>query len=473
MIRLQVESDRQQPIYMQLYQHFRGEIQAGKRQSGSKLPSIRTLAEELKLSKTTVELAFGQLLAEGYIESRQRSGYFVAHVESNVGVQPRAADASLMDDRIRKAPETIMIDYDFYFARVDATSFPYKLWRKLSNQTLHDAEQDLLRYGDRRGEWGLRKALADYLHKARGVHCSPEQIIIGAGTQYLIALLCQLLGVEDGRTIAMEEPGFHDVEKVFRQLGYVTKPIPLQEDGLDIQKLADSMARVVYITPSHQYPYGMVMPYAKRQRLLQWAQETGGIIIEDDYDGEFRYRGKPIPSLQGLDTQGSVIYLGTFSKSLMPAIRTGYMVLPEQLSVLFEEKLSYVEQTVSRLHQKTLQLMIESGEWERHVRKMRTVYQKKHRALLEAIQANMNDYVKVSGQDAGLHMLLEVNSSLSADELVEKASAAGVRVYSTTPMWMGGNQEKSPVIILGFGGLSIEDIQEGVRRLHGAWSKCC
>ncbi|WP_246009552.1 PLP-dependent aminotransferase family protein [Brevibacillus fluminis] len=471
MIRLHVETDRQQPIYMQLYQHFRTEIQEGKQESGSKLPSIRTLAEELKVSKTTVELAFAQLLAEGYIESRQRSGYYVAQLEASVIVHSRGYNPvpAKADGRKKDAAR---IEYDFHSASVDPHSFPYKLWRRLSNQATHEVEHDFLRYGGRRGEAGLCKALAAYLHRSRGVNCKPEQMIIGAGTQYLIMLLCQLFGV-DGRAIAIEEPGYQDVGKVFRQLGYELKPIPLQEDGLDIQQLIESKAQVVYITPSHQYPYGMVMPYAKRQRLLQWAQETGGIIIEDDYDGEFRYRGKPIPSLQGLDTQGNVIYLGTFSKSLMPSIRTGYVVLPERLSALYEEKLPYMEQTVSRLHQKTLQLLIESGEWERHIRKMRMVYQKKHRATLDAIHSSMGDYVKVSGQDAGLHILLDVKSRLTTAELLEKAEEAGVRVYSTAPMWMGENREQSPKIMLGFGGLSIEDLQEGVRRLHGAWSKYC
>lgn len=471
MIHFVAEQNGHMPIYMQLYQHFRKQIETGKRVAGSKLPSIRMIAGELKLSKTTVELAFQQLLAEGYVESRLRSGYFVANVDSEmVNRQAKPQQGARAIQRGELAPSHA--PFDFHPARIDISVFPLNLWRKLSNQALDEQSRELLYYGDPQGEIGLRKALAEYLHRSRGVNCRPEQIVIGAGTQYLITLLSQLFGL-DGRAIAMEEPGFHDVGRVFRHLGYQLKPIPLQEDGLHIQKLAESEAKVVYITPSHQYPYGIVMPYAKRQKLLQWAQETGGVIIEDDYDGEFRYRGKPIPSLQGLDREGSVIYMGTFSKSLMPAIRTGYIVLPEHLLEQYIEKLSYIEQPVSRIHQRTLQLLIESGEWERHIRKMRMVYQKKHQALLELIQEKMSGYVKVSGQDAGLHVVLEITSRLTADELAEQASKAGVKVYPTSAMWMGESTEKSAFVLLGFGGMRIEDLQEGVRRLHGAWSGHC
>ncbi len=533
MIRIQPRfeaGDQGEPMYMQLYRYFRGEIQTGKMRSGEQLLSVRALANELKVSRTTIELAYQQLLAEGYVESRARSGYFVADIDAwdaadgvqrsvqafadhasgsseklviepgnqkklagkrngQDGLQPDVRDrsrasagvqsevtADKLDHKqvrqggpVRDEQEKPTILYDLHPTSVDRQSFPYSLWRKLSNQVQVSAQKDLLDYGDPQGEWGLRAALAKYLNRSRGVHTSPEQIVIGAGTQTLVQLFCQIIGLRQ-QPIAMEDPGYQDVRFVFSRLGFPVIPIPLEEDGLSLRELADSQAKVVYITPSHQYPLGMVMPYAKRIKLLQWAEETGGLIIEDDYDGEFRYQSKPIPSLQGLDTRGNVVYIGTFSKSLMPTIRASYMVLPAHLAEIYQAKFRSLDQTVSRIHQRTLQAFMDSGEWARHLRKMRTIYQKKHDTFLQMIHATMQNHVNIKGQGAGLHIVLEVQSDLSAEELAEKAEAVGVKVYSTENKWLRDTSDMPPLLLLGFGGLSVEELGEAVRRLHQAWT---
>lgn len=452
------------PLYIQLYQYFKEEIRSGRIPSFKRLPSIRQLAGDLHISKTTIQWAYQQLLAEGYIESKERSGFYVVEMES----QPFGHIFGSSEQPIPSPSEETEIVYDFYMSHIDVDHFPFQKWKTSLNQTMLSDPKELLFYGDRQGELELRIAISSYLRQSRAVNCFADQLVLGAGTQTLARLLCHLIGHEEQK-VAMEEPGYEGVRHVFQLLGFQVIPIPLEEDGLNVDELHKSGAKVVYITPSHQFPLGMVMPVAKRMKLLKWAEENGGLIIEDDYDGEFRYHGKPIPSLQGLDVNGNVVYVGTFSKSLMPAVRMSYAVLPERLLTLYQHSYQGYDQTVSRLHQKTLQLFMESGEWERHLRRMKKIYQKKHDILLQTIHHVMNGSVHVTGQNAGLHVVIKINSDKTADELVHIAKTSGVQVYSTTNNWVYKQKEETPLILLGFGGLSIEEIQEGIERLHEAW----
>lgn len=462
----QLDEQDKMPLYMQLYHYFKMEIQTSRLTSSTRLPSIRQLAADLNVSKTTVRMAYEQLLDEGYIESRERSGFFVEEMEEEVQqITEHVAAISCKEEADSRQP---LILFDFYMSSIDLNHFPFDSWRRYTNQYMHSNHKELLSYGDPQGEAGLRLELCRYLRQSRGVNCSPEQIVLGSGTQTMIYMLCQLIGL-DGSEIALEEPGYQNVRRIFEHLGFRTRPIPLEMDGMNIDELSKTHAKAVYITPSHQYPLGMVMPIVKRTRLLRWANENNAVIIEDDYDGEFRYRGKPIPALQGLDTNGTVVYVGTFSKSLLPAVRISYMVLPSQLLDEYQKRLSAYDQTVSRLHQQTLQAFMANGDLERHVRKMRKIYKQKHHVLLQSIKMVMEDHVEVTGQDAGLHIVIKVNSTLDADELVEIAQSAGVRVYSTTDMWLNKPNTYPPMILLGFGGLSIEEIQEGIHQLHAAW----
>lgn len=456
-----------EPLYIQLYQYIKEEIQTGRILASTRLPSIRQLAHFLHISKTTIQVAYQQLLAEGYIESKERSGFYVVDMARESFEHPPASYSSPSPSR-DSSSKPKPIRYDFYMSKIDVDHFPYDKWRMHSNQSMNLEQKQLLSYGDRQGEVGLRRALSQYLRQARAVNCSEEQLVIGAGTQTMIRLLCQLIGL-DGNPIAMEEPGYHGVRTMFQQLGFSIKPIPLEEDGIAIAELVRSKAKVVYITPSHQYPLGMVMPIAKRMKLLQWAEENGSLIIEDDYDGEFRYHGRPIPSLQGLDAHGNVVYIGTFSKSLMPAIRMSYMVLPERLLNMYHKNLLMNDQTASKLHQNTLQLFMESGEWERHIRRMKKVYQKKHDVLLQTIKNVMQGNVTITGQDAGLHIVMKVHSRIPVEGLVKIAEESGVKVYSTANDWCSCPKEYPSLILLGFGGLSLQEIVQGIERLHAAW----
>ncbi|MCO7125386.1 PLP-dependent aminotransferase family protein [Sporolactobacillus shoreicorticis] len=448
-------------LYIQLYGYFKQEIEEAVLKKETRLPSIRYLADRLKVSKTTVQMAYQQLVAEGYIESRSRSGYFVAELDSTFG------EASVTDYPPRTHEEPSLqkkgsISFDFFMSDIDTTHFPLDAWQKCERKLLNQG-RDLLKYGDYQGEMRLRRALSDYLHRSRGVRCTPEQVVIAAGTQSILTILYQLMNWRFHR-LAMEVPGYQGVRRSLQKTSIQLVPVSVEEDGLSVDELSRIQADAAYITPSHQYPLGMVMPIAKRMRLLSWAYAHNGWIIEDDYDGEFRYRGKPIPSLQGIDEHNRVIYVGTFSKSLMPAIRVSYMVLPPVLLETYHQ-LEW-RQTASRLHQQTLALFIENGQWEQHIRKMRTLYKKKQGVLLETIKAEMGDHVHIGGQDAGLHIVLHVKSSNSSETLIKQAKKASINVYEPASSL---KNIKNAVILLGFGGLSPEEIKQGIKLLHKTW----
>jgi len=463
---LLLKRESEEPLYSQLYQYIKKEIMNGKLPAQTRLPSIRSLSAHLHISRNTVDLAYQQLLAEGYVLSRPRSGLYVMDLQLDSLPSSHHVREQVSEDHALAHPT---IQYDFRYGDVDAEHFPLATWRKLSNLSLQQNHQALFSYGDPLGEPGLRMEIAKYLHGSRGVNCSPDQIVIGAGIQYLLAVLSGLLR-SDNRSIAMEDPGYDGVRTVFQHKGLDIHPIPLEADGLHIHKLYESNSRIVYITPSHQFPYGMVMPLAKRMQLLKWATDQNGIIIEDDYDSEFRYVGKPIPSLQSLDTQQRTVYLGTFSKCLLPSLRIAYMVLPQAM-VELHRKQDYrlYDQTVSHFQQNTLELFMSNGHWEAHIRKMRKVYRQKQFTLISMIQKMMGAQVTIIGEDAGLHILLRVYNGMDEHKLIATAEKEGVQVYPVSPFWAQPAQAEQSMVQIGFGGLSIEDITEGVYALHRAW----
>jgi GntR family transcriptional regulator / MocR family aminotransferase len=459
-----LDHDSGHPLYLQLYQAIKKEIQVGRIEPGVKLPSKRKLALHLDISQTTVETAYEQLLAEGYVDSLPRKGIYVKEINSDMfsNIKNRP-----IPHKIRETEPTTQSVIDFNHGKIALDVFPYSIWRKLSVLSLYEEEGWLFLNGQRQGEVGLREELAHYLFQSRGVRCTAEQIIIGAGTQYLISMLTMIIGREKG--FSMEEPGFHRTREAFKDQGVILKSLPLDDDGINIKLLYESEAQVTYVTPSHQFPKGMVMPITRRMELLKWANEREGFIIEDDYDGEFRYKGKPIPSLQGLDTYGRVVYLGTFSKSLIPSVRISFMVLPISLLEKYNEHFSIYKQTVSRLHQHTLEQFMKEGHWERHLNKMRTVYRKRHSALLRSIDKYLENLVEVVGDDSGLHILIKVKNTSSETELIKQAAHYDVRVYPTSVYYEHKSSIQYPMILLGFGGLNEQEIEKGIQLLSKAW----
>ena len=460
-----LDSRSKKPLYEQIYSHICAEIRGGALKAGDRLPSTRVLAEHLKVSRSTTQMAYDQLLAEGYMEARPCRGYFVSHLEELVETGPSGTE-----EMQTAAEPDAGWRVDFSPRGIDLDSFPYHVWRKLSRNTLVDDNKEMFHSGDHQGEPGLREAIRSYLHSARGVNCSTEQIIVGAGSEYLLVLLSQIL--EGKHVIAMENPTYKQAYRVFHSLGYEVCPVEMDANGMDPSILSESGANVAYVMPSHQFPTGVVMPVGRRQELLKWAvEEAGRYIIEDDYDSEFRYRGKPIPALQGMDRSGKVIYLGTFSKCIAPAIRVSYLVLPKPLLVRYRSQTSFYASTVSRIDQNILYQFLSQGYFERHLNRMRAIYKTKHDLLIELIEP-LKEQFEIRGEHAGIHILLTSKYNRSEQELISLAAEAGVKVYGLSSYFIHPeHNHRSATVVLGYASLNEDAIREGVGSLTRCWKK--
>lgn len=460
-----IDSRCQSPLYEQIYEYIKHDIRRGRLEAGVRLPSTRILAQNLKVSRSTTQMAYDQLLSEGYIEAFPCRGYFVCKIDELLEVKQKERAVFAQ----KKEEQSYQVD--FSPRGIDLDSFPFNTWRKISRNTLVDDNKEMFAAGDTQGELALRMAIGDYLHAARGVNCSPEQIIIGAGNEYLLLLLSRLLGRET--SIAMENPTYKQAYRVFCGQGHPVIPVSMDKYGMELKRLEASKAAIAYVMPSHQYPTGIVMPVARRQELLSWAyREKGRYLIEDDYDSEFRYKGKPIPALQGMDVGGRVIYMGTFSNSIAPAIRVGFMVLPEPLVSLYREKAGFFSSTVSRIDQHILYQFITQGYYERHLNRMRAVYKGKHDALLGGLKGLETSF-SMGGEYAGLHVLLTHLGGIAEKQLVEMAANAGVKVYGMSDYFIDAKEkESSSTVLLGYANLSESEINRGCRLLKKAWLEC-
>lgn len=463
--------DSSVPLYVQLYRYMKQQISAGLWLHPSRLPSVRRLAEMLDISTTPIEMAYQQLLAEGFIASKPRSGYFVQWLADTPFALP-------MESASPKGPmlkRHHYFKYDFHISKNEYEYFPMTEWRKAYSRCLQEnSTAEMLFYGDPQGEEGLRCQIANYAKSFRGVACTPEQVIIGSDPFPLLDLISRLL-LPYGKSIAVENPCYPQQPEVFRQKGYDVIPIPVLEDGISLLALQSCGASFVTVTPSHQFPTGVIMPISRRLALLQWAQETGGFIIEDDADGEFRYYGRPIPSLQGLLLDSRVIYLGGFSQVLSPALGVQYMILPKVLLPDYHRlKFQlFLDCTASKLNQMTLERFIRDGYVERHLRKMRMILRKKHDRLISSIQRHFGEHAQISGTGSGFHLMLRLNHPLSEEELQTLAEVRGIRVSSAAYTRMLPANEPSGsdrrAFILGFGGLKEDEIEAGIKLLAECW----
>lgn len=466
------------PMYEQIYRYMKEEIRQGNLKAGLRLPSTRVLADHLKVSRSTTQMAYEQLLSEGYIEAVPCKGYFVSAIEALVEVREQPAGQFVPAE----APGQEGFAVDFSPRGIDLDSFPFNTWRKISKNILVDDNKALFLNGDPQGEYALREAIRSYLHSARGVQCSADQIIVGAGNEYLLMLLSMVLG--QGRVIAMENPTYKQAYRVFVSQGCQVVPVEMDKHGMDVKLLREAGCPkgpmeadgdrlgpdTAYIMPSHQHPMGIVMPVKRRQELLAWAYEREGrYLIEDDYDSEFRYKGKPIPALQGMDRGGRVIYIGTFSQSIAPAIRIGFLVLPMQLLARYKEKAGFYASTVSRIDQNILYQFLTEGHYERHLNRMRSVYKGKHDCLMGELR-ELEAQFSIAGEHAGLHVLLTHRKGMAESELVQKAAGAGVKVYGLSRYFIHPEHNRYPsTVVLGYANLTEGAIREGCSRLKRAW----
>ncbi|MDV4152647.1 PLP-dependent aminotransferase family protein [Clostridium sp. AL.422] len=458
---INLNSNSNIPLYIQLYNFIKEEIQLGNLQANSKLPSKRKLSKYLEISQNTVEAAYDQLIAEGYIVSLPRKGYYVSELQEVIN------NTSKKDYENKKIGRRKQYKYEFYSSRVDLDSFPYGVWRKINKEVLIEENKELLQIGHSQGDRNLRESINNYLRFSRGVNTNIDNIIIGAGSEYLFQIIINILGRE--KVFSVEEPGYYKVKKILKVNGINPVAIPIDNYGVDINNLRESNSEVIHITPSHQFPTGVIMPINRRIQILNWANEDSKrYIIEDDYDSEFRFEGRPIPALQSLDSKGKVIYLGTFSKCFSPSERIAYMVLPDKLMKIYKEDFSFLACTVSRTTQQALVRFIEEGHFERHLNKMRNIYRRKREFLVSLIKKHLNN-TEIIGTNSGLHLLLKVNNGMSEKELIMSAEEKGIRILGLSNSYLN-NFEESKTVFLGYANLKYDEIEEAIIILKEAWN---
>ncbi len=447
-------------LYEHLYKCIKNDIMSGQLKSGDKLPSKRSFAKNLDISTITVENAYAQLMAEGYIYSLPKRGYFVSEVKTFWEKQP---------ERVRQLPEKPKEETcfaDFISNRTSHANFPFSIWAKLTREVLAGEDSTLLLPPPAGGIMELRKAIADHLYQFRGIDVSPEQIIIGAGTEYLYGLLIQLFGNEG--VYAIEDPGYQKIAQIYTSHGVGLRYIPMDEGGVCTGMLEDSGADILHLSPSHHFPTGRVTPISRRYELLGWASKSDGrYIIEDDYDSEFRLLGRPIPALQSIDVMDKVIYMNTFSKSLSSTIRISYMVLPQKLLKQFHEKLGFYSCTVSNFEQYTLARFISGGYFEKHINRMRNYYRNQRDILLESIRKSpLAGKIKIKEENSGLHFLMELQTEMPDELLEEKAGRMGLRISCLSRYYHQPEQAKQHVLVLNYSGIDREKMAEAIEILE-------
>ena len=451
------------PLYEQLYRRLAADIRTGRARAGERLPSKRALSAHLGVSVVTVETAYALLLSEGYVRSRPRSGYFVSDFVTLSA--PERGKALTERAETRGAAAAPGPEIDLSTAAVDVSLFPYTSWARLYREAVC-AHPELLQRGDRQGDPALRQALCGFLSEYRGVVCAPEQIVVGAGLEYLFGLLLELMPRD--AVFGAEDPGYAGFSHAVRAAGRPLRMLPLDDGGLSVGPLERSDVSVAFITPSHQFPMGITMPADRRSRLLRWAaagQER--YLVEDDYDSEFRYLSRPLPALQGMDGGAHVVYLGTFSRSLAPAIRAAYMVLPPALLERYRALPGHGMSTVSRYEQQVLASFLTEGFYVRYLRRVGNLYRRRREALIAALEAIPG--VMTSGSGGGIHLLIHV-PRFSEAELLRRAAAEGIALRGLRSYCREKTEDRS-ILVAGYGGLADAAIPEAAERLKRAWAE--
>ncbi len=478
-----------EPLHRQLYEELRRAILTCRLKPGERVPSTRALAHSLGVSRATITLSYEQLIAEGYLEAVIGSGTRVCVQLPDDSLRTAPVKARSFSTKTEKVSPTIKLSsygksldnsqlleavepdlpINFKTGRPALEEFPMTEWRRLLLRHCRSDKAGLLDYAsDLKGEPKLRQAISSYLGRSRAVNCSTEQIIIINGSQQAIDLITKLL-IDRNDTVAVEDPGYLGARRAFVAQGAQLLPVPVDENGIIVEKLAAKSAdkaKLIYVTPSHQFPTGAVLPLNRRLELLKWAERTGAMIIEDDYDSEFRYGGHPIPALQGLSDGHNVIYVGTFSKVFFPALRIGYLVVPESLTRVFTRARWIADRQTPTLEQLALADFIVEGHLERHLRRMRTLYDKRRRALVRALKLHFEDQVEIVGENAGMHLMIRLRTKFNDEEVRRRAAQSGVGLVSAQIYYL--HESNSGEFVLGYAGLSERKIQEGIRRLAKA-----
>jgi len=477
---IELPDDPARPAYQRLAEAIRESILGGRFRPGERLPPTRVLAGNLSLARNTILEAYEQLIAEGYLSARHGSGTYVApdlpdrafraqavgaRVSSNGhGPAPRLSDFAerLIAGEVPTAIDeetTRPANFEFRYGTPSFDEFPIDAWRTLTKRVLDYPPKELLGYGPTEGLPQLREALARYLQRSRGVRCDASQVLIVNGSQQALDVASRVM-VNPGDVVAIEEPGYRGARAVFQAMGARVVPVPCDAEGILVDYIPDE-ARVIYVTPSHQFPTGAVMSASRRLELLARAARTGAVIVEDDYDSEFRYEGRPLAALQGLDDGGRVIYTGTLSKVLLPALRLGYMVAPPSLQPAITGAKWLTDRHVALLYQAVLALFIDEGHFERHLRRMRKVYETRRATMLAAFDEHFGDRVHITGTESGMHVLVNIHGVHDADGFIEAARARGVGIYSARPYYLG-EPPPGATFLMGYSSVNEDGIRRGI-----------
>ena len=477
---LHLDSSAEIPLYQQIYEQIRNAITSGRLAQGDRLVSIRKLSTDFGVSHTTVEQAYLQLATEGLVANVPRSGYVVEHIdaeyfklersssENEVRMLSEARDREAFFAENRSGGE---VRYDFSYANLQPDSFPVRTWRQLLDEVLYArTSPELARYSYTDEMCPLQIELAKLLSRTRGANCAPEQVTVHSGTGESLTMILQLFD-RNSDVIGMEDPGYATVHEVARRQGFKMVPLPADQ-GVEafLAAVEEKRPKIVFSTPSHQFPTGTLLPLDARTRLLRWAEENDAYIIEDDSCNEFRYSTRPIPSLQSLDAFGRVIYLCNVSKVLSPSLRISYAILPPKLLERYWDLFNYAHPSISWLEQEVLARFIAGGHWDAHVRKTAKGNHRRHDELIRCLNASMGDMLDISGTDTGMHLYVTVNNGMDDRGLVDSALAQGAKVYDTVRMRFSRSAPSNSVMI-GFSAIAFEDIEPGVAALVRAWAK--
>ena len=450
-----------QPLYEYLYKCIKNDIIAGKIKAGEKLPSKRAFAKNLGISVITVEGAYSMLVSEGYVYSIPKKGFYVADFSFPAAPieRAKAAPAAL------SGGEGAFLA-DFTSPQTDTEIFPFSVWTKAMRDVMAQYQKELMTNPPCGGILRLRRAIAEYLLEFRGMQADPEQIMIGAGTEYLYSILIQLLG--RSCVYAIEDPGYHKSAKICEQFGLPCVYINMDDSGIIVSELEEKGATLVHTSPAHHFPTGAVMPLSRRYELLSWALKAPGrYLIEDEYDSELRMDGRPLPTLKSIDVSGRVIYMNTFAKTLCSTVRISYMVLPEELTDLFYKKLGFYSCTVSNFEQYALAAFIENGSFEKHINRLRNFYRKKRDLLLEAISKSpLSEKAQILEKESGAHFLMKINTALPEEDVLKRARTKKIRLGALSSYYSESCAAPENIYVMNYSSVKAEDIEEAVRRIY-------
>lgn len=446
-------------LYEHLYKCIKKDIEQGRLSANERLPSKRAFAKNLGISTITIENAYAKLITEGYIYSIPKKGYFVADISEKPVFEPRKSG------RVFDIENKSEYCVDFAGNHTNPDTFPFSVWTRLMREVMTDLPASLMKNSPVSGIYELREEIALHLKKFRGMNVSADNIIIGAGTDYLYRLIIELLGYD--KSYSLEDPGYKKLYRIYKGANVDYSFIPIDKKGVMVDKLRNSGADILHISPSHHYPSGIVTPIDRRYEIIGWAAASSDrYIIEDDFDSEFRMEGKPVPSLQSIDVIEKVIYMNTFSKSLASTIRVSYMVLPNHLMEKFNKKMSFYSCTVSNFEQYTLLRFLRDGHFESHINRMRSYYKDlRDRLLAEIYNSSLADKVTISEENAGLHFLMKINTDKSDELISKKARENGVRLSFLSEFYQEPDESNQHTLIINYSGIKPENIKNAVKVL--------